>query len=513
MTKLQFRVLYRQFLFRVVDLELLSSHAQGDARKILGQFAAMLIVASVWLSPVLIGISLSSAPGTGLNNISLVFFMVVQHFLIATTMLVVGLFAVLSWDSTFPDKRDVLVLSPLPLGVRTIFLAKVAAVATSLGVTIVLLHSAVGLVLPAVFATHAAPTVLPALTFDATPVPVPARDIEAVMDRDLRQQLTKGALAPGTGAGLAIGVWKNGERRVFTYRAAKPDSLFEIGSISKTFTGLTLARMVTEGKVRLDEPVRNLLPVGTVSKPEGQEITLLDLTTHHSGLPPLPDNVHPADESNPYSDYGTQQLYAYMAKHGVRKPDDAPFAYSSLGVGLLAQALAERAGSSYPDQLREEITDPLGMTDTVVQLSAEQQQRFLQGYDEKHRPVHALHVDALAPAGAILSTPVDMLTYLAANLHPETYPPLSGALSISHRLHDRAPLGQQIALGWVYAPDTGTYWHNGATAGFTSYAFFSPRANCAAVVLMNSGPNLLLAPDLIAVHIAQRLDGPAGHLA
>lgn len=66
--------------------------------------------------------------------------MVAQHFLIATTMLVVGLFAILSWDATYPDQRDVLVLAPLPVRARTMFLAKVAAVATSLGLTIVLLH-------------------------------------------------------------------------------------------------------------------------------------------------------------------------------------------------------------------------------------------------------------------------------------------------------------------------------------------------------------------------------------
>ena len=127
-----------------------------------------------------------------------------------------------------------------------------------------------------------------------------ARDLQSVMDRDLRQQLTSGELAPGTGVGLAIGVLKHGERRVFTYGAAKPDSLFEIGSISKTFTGLILARMVAEGKVRLDEPVRELLPAGTVAKPAGEEITLLDLATHHSGLPPMPDNFPPADLGQPF---------------------------------------------------------------------------------------------------------------------------------------------------------------------------------------------------------------------
>ena len=70
-------------------------------------------------------------------------------------MLVVGLFAVLSWDSTFPDRRDVLVLAPLPVRARTLFLAKVAAAATALGLTVVCLHSAAGLAGPLALGSQA----------------------------------------------------------------------------------------------------------------------------------------------------------------------------------------------------------------------------------------------------------------------------------------------------------------------------------------------------------------------
>lgn len=348
MNQLQLRVLYRQFLFRVFDLEVLSAHAQGDANKLLGQFAALLVFVSVGVAFAAMLLTSPTAPGTDPRDSALPYAMIAQHFLIATTILVVGLFAVLSWDATFPDRRDVLVLAPLPVRARTMFIAKVAAVGTSLGLTIVLLHCAMGLFLPLLFAAHATPAKLPALTFEATPVPVAVSEFGAVMDRDLRQQLTSGQLAPGTGAGLAIGVSKHGERRVFTYGTAKPDSLFEIGSISKTFTGLMLARMVVEGKAQLDAPVRELLPAATAAKPAGQEITLLDLATHHSGLPPMPDNFHPADPHNPLADYGPEQLYAYLAKHGAAKPEDATFAYSNLGFGLLGQALAVRAGKAMP---------------------------------------------------------------------------------------------------------------------------------------------------------------------
>src|SRR5271157_1024924 len=195
MNERQWRVLYGQFLFRVIDLEVLSAHAQGDANKLLGQFAGLLVFISAGVA---FGAALSANPNAARdpNALMLAFVMIAQHFVISTTMLVVGLFAVLSWDATFPDRRDVMVLAPLPVRARTMFLAKVAAVASSLGLTIVLLHCAMGLILPLVFAGYASPAALPALTFDATPVPVAARDLQAVMDRDLRQQLTTGDLAP-----------------------------------------------------------------------------------------------------------------------------------------------------------------------------------------------------------------------------------------------------------------------------------------------------------------------------
>lgn len=141
--KLQFRVLRRQFLFRVVDLEILSGHAQGDASKLLGQFAALLVLASVVISFGAFSVGAAATPDARMNRT-----LPAEHFLIATTMLVVGLFAVLSWDSIFPDRRDVLVLAPLPVAARTIFLSKLAATATMVGLVVVLLHCAAGLTWP-----------------------------------------------------------------------------------------------------------------------------------------------------------------------------------------------------------------------------------------------------------------------------------------------------------------------------------------------------------------------------
>ena len=199
MNKLQFRVLLRQFVFRLFDLEVLSPKAEGDASKLFGQLAALLVNVSAVLG--LFALMFEGPWATGL--LRLVVNMIAQHFLIATTMLVVGLFAVLSWDGIFPDRRDLQVFGPLPVTPRTMFAAKVSAVAAALGLTVILLHSIMGVTWPLVFSARAEPTLFPALSLDPTPVPVAARDLQAVMDRDLRQAVTTGDTGaedrPGTG--------------------------------------------------------------------------------------------------------------------------------------------------------------------------------------------------------------------------------------------------------------------------------------------------------------------------
>jgi CubicO group peptidase (beta-lactamase class C family) len=509
MSKLQFRVLYREFLFRMVDLELLSAHALGDSNQLLGRFASLLIFFSLLLSAPAFGFGGKSQAGQVFIPFAF------EHFLISTNMVVVGLFAVLCWDSTFPDRRDVLVLAPLPLRPRSFFLAKVAAVSVALGMTILALNALPGICWPLALGSSSPPVTAPALTWDKALPPASPTELKAIMDRDLIQPMTVGAMAPGTGAGLVIGVSQRGVRSIFVYGRAKPDSIYEVGSISKTFTGLMLARMIEQGWLRLDEPVRDLLPPDTVSKPPEHEITLLDLATHHSGLPGIPGNMNFNGQPNPGADYHAGDLYAYLKHHGVGKPADVPFSYSNLGFGLLGQVLADRAGTTYADLLRQEITGPLGMNDTVVSLSTEQQSRLIQAYNRRHEPIPAWDLDALAGAGAIRSTAGDLLAYLEANLHPEKLPAdFAAAMRNSQVVRANVTSGMGIALAWILDEPDGTYWHDGLISGYNSYAFFRPQRNEAGVVLFNNPPEVVPFSNQVGEHIRQRLAGaPAASLA
>jgi CubicO group peptidase (beta-lactamase class C family) len=500
MKETQFRILYLQFLFRMVDIELLSADAQGDTSKLFGRFAALLVSMSIGLA--LAGLFIGGA--TLAPAARLVVEWSGVHFMIATTMLVVGLFAILSWDSTFPDRRDVMVLAPLPVRSRTIFFAKVAAVATALGTAVGILHFLAGFAWALSLNNRHDAVIAPSIAYNASVAAVDVADLEPVLRHDLEPAFRSGVFAPGTGGGATVGVWKHGNQRVFAYGTAKPDSLFEIGSITKTFTALALAQLVVQGKVWLDEPVRELLPPDTVKEPNAREMTLLDLATHRSGLPRMPNNLHSTDSHNPFADYNTADLYAFMKYWGVGKEPWAAFEYSNLGFGLLGQVLENRAGVSYADLVKG-ITEPLGMRDTVIDLSPEKRARLIQGYAAPHTPVGPMDLGAFAGAGAIRSTAADMLRYLTANLHPPHG--LRAAIEEQHKLRTQVVPGTSIALAWVYDAHSGIYQHDGGTSGYTSYAFFSPKGDYAVVVLTNVGPDLFEFVGILGEHIRERLTG------
>ncbi|MFZ0315288.1 MAG: serine hydrolase domain-containing protein [Candidatus Korobacteraceae bacterium] len=344
--------------------------------------------------------------------------------------------------------------------------------------------------------------------------PIALKDLKPVLDKEFAA-----VIAGWPQVGVVVGVFDHGERKVFAYGTAKPDSIFEIGSVTKTFTGLALAQMVQQHIVALDQPVRELLPAGTVTKPSsGPEITLLDLATQHSGLPRLPSNMHREDLADPYAKYTAKDLYDFLAKQGVGRPEPAAFLYSNLGFGLLGQALALKANESYEALIRQQITGPLGMKDTTIALSPAQQTRLIQGYSVAHDKAHAWHFEALAGAGALHSTADDLLTYTEAYLHPDKIPAggggpaatLASALRLAQQPQADGPRGMKIALAWLLRPEAGVYWHDGGTAGYSALVTFDPERDRAIVVLydcLDMTPGKPIPADAVAANVTALLDG------
>jgi serine-type D-Ala-D-Ala carboxypeptidase/endopeptidase len=283
-------------------------------------------------------------------------------------------------------------------------------------------------------------------------------------------------------------------------------SLFEIGSVTKTVTALALAVLVESGTVRLDTPLRTLLPDGTELPPDGgTEITLEHLARHMSGLPRSPTRfthdlwVAVVESGNPYAELDEADVLAALPRQRLgRAPGTGRSHYSNLGAGLLGIALRRAAGAdSFLELAEQTVLRPLGLADTVVHPSPEQSVRMAQGHGLFGRPVADWYLEGLAGAGALRSTVPDLLTYLQAQLDPDATP-LAAAI---RRTHVPWQLGRPhtIGLGWFRTrlPGGDLWWHNGGTGGFRSFAGFSPQHRRAVAILVNDRRS----PDRAAVEL------------
>lgn len=314
-------------------------------------------------------------------------------------------------------------------------------------------------------------------------------------------------------AGLVLGVLRDGVTSVSGRSAdgAVLDgrSMFEIGSITKTFTSLLLADGAVRGEWSLTTPLRDLLPPGTsVPSRDGVEITLEHLATHTSGLPnaPIPvvaGSVEMLRGRDPYARLTADGLLHTLSATRLRRtPGTGPIHYSNLGVGILGAALAHACGMSYADLVTARICRPLGLTDTVTdgQLSVVQRSRMVPGHRGRGKPAAAWPLDGIPAAGALRSTADDMLRFLSAQLNSDATE-LSDAIRLTHVLRDDPRL--TIGLGWMRI-DTPhrLWWHNGGTGGYRSFAGFRPDRHDAVVVLSNQSRGV----DLVGLRVLRSLD-------
>jgi serine-type D-Ala-D-Ala carboxypeptidase/endopeptidase len=307
--------------------------------------------------------------------------------------------------------------------------------------------------------------------------------VEPVLERSA---VRRTGLVVGARAGRDSGLWHRG--RV----PAGPESIFEIGSITKTFTGTLLALMAHEGLVALDDPVNRHLPDGVRVPSRGREITLEDLASHRSGLPGLPRGLLRRalwpDRHDPYARWDAARLEAAVPRSRPRREPGRRPAYSNYGFGLLGYVLARLAGTSYEDLVRERICRPLGLADTRIETPEADRRRLAEGHDRRGRPVPHWHLAALAGAGGLRSTAADLLAYM--RLHEMgSEDPLAAAAAETRRA--RISRGRMsIGLGWMsLAPGwklrRRVFLHEGGTGGFRSFAGFAPDEGVAVVVLAN----------------------------
>lgn len=344
---------------------------------------------------------------------------------------------------------------------------------------------------------------------------VPAR-AELLADADVLAILKDRIDEARLGVGLVACWFDAGRHRIAAYgepghpqdRPLDGDTVFEIGSITKVFTALLLAEMVTRGEVALDDPVARYLPAGvTMPSRNGRQITLLDLATYTSGLPRMPDNMS-LEGVSPFATYTADRLYAFLSTHALRFEPGTHYEYANLGFGLLGHVLALRAGASYEDLLVARICTPLGLNDTRITLTGSMRRRLALGHANNLSPASNWEFLSLAGTGALRSTANDMMKFMRATCFGEAGTPLGPAIELL--LKTRRPTNAsdtKVGLGWflLTGNDDVVVSKDGMTGGYAAFAAFSTRLKFAAVVLSNAAN----AVNDIGLHLANPAFGIA----
>jgi serine-type D-Ala-D-Ala carboxypeptidase/endopeptidase len=283
----------------------------------------------------------------------------------------------------------------------------------------------------------------------------------------------------------------------------QPDgkSLLRLGSNSKVFAGELLGGLAAEGRLSLTDPLQRFAPEGIqVPEFEGRAITLLDLATHSAALPrELPED--PPPNSPPYAWPTAADRFAWLADYTLPWAPGSIASYSNVGFDLLSAALATAAGKSYSDLLRERITGPLGMSDTVLEPSEEQCGRLMTGYGIPGAAAEPCVGTAnIAGSGGLYSTADDMVLWLRHNLarrDPTAWP----TLALAHAPYlerealdavigfDEAGTMDGIALAWLVqlAADHRPMilQKSGGLAGFMSFTVFAPSRGVGVFIAVN----------------------------
>ncbi len=318
-------------------------------------------------------------------------------------------------------------------------------------------------------------------------------------------------IGPGKTAGAVVGVWKDGQAHFFSFgetvrgSGKKPaqDTLFAIASITKTFTSLILADAVTRGETTLDSQLSTMIP--ELSGQLTASITLKQLATHSSGLARLPCNMKVDDEDQPYASYTESDMLAGLRDGALKGPNcevlphpHTPSIYSNWGMATLGYALGRAKNATYGQVLKSVVTDPLGLRDTTIAPTDEQEHRRSKSYAEDGHELLPWKRQAMLGNGAIFSTADDLFAYLRAQLDPATTP-LAAAITLTHKTQHQDSDGIH-GLAWykLGTEDDAPILHNGSAAGYRSYILANPKNKIGFFWLANSSRDLNCVAEAIA---------------
>ncbi len=344
---------------------------------------------------------------------------------------------------------------------------------------------------------------------------VAATDLQAVVDASVKPLMQQQAIA-----GLAVAVVQNGKVQYFNYGMASKqtqqpvseNTLFEVGSVSKTFTATLGGYAQATGKLKLSDTASQHLPA--LAGSAFDKISLLQLATYTPGGLPLqfPDAADSAETMLGYFQHwkptyapGTQRLY------------------SNPSIGLFGYLAAQSLGQPFNVAMENTLLPKLGLTNTHVSVPADKSGLYAQGYDSNQKPVRVSPGALDSEAYGIKTSAHDLAHYVMVNMHPQTLEkPLQQAIATTHAGYYSVN-GMTQGLGWERYPYPVTlqallegnstpmamephtvnwltpaqpqpanvlYNKTGSTGGFGAYVVYVPSKDMGVVMLANKNyPN------------------------
>lgn len=310
-------------------------------------------------------------------------------------------------------------------------------------------------------------------------------ELLSALDRDARTFFEhKGFM------GMSVAVLKDGHVAYFNYGQVAKDgepvtenTIYDIASLTKTFTGVLLADLSLQGMVDLDTPLTEFFPEAKASRDDVQ-VTLRHLATHSSGYPRDVAAINPL---NPFANFSRSDMETFLSLNPPKRVPGTVYEYSNLAMGILGEVLGDAYGSSYDEALRERILDKLDMNSTVLQFDEELLARKAKPHLESGTPARRWDFDALRAAGGLASTTRDLARFMAAHMGGLAIDSeLSEATNLALQIHLRAQ--RSLGLGWHIGiePYGRIFDHNGLVGGYCSSIVMCPSRNSGVVVLVNN---------------------------
>ena len=336
-------------------------------------------------------------------------------------------------------------------------------------------------------------------------------DNPKINERDvLVDSIVRSFMQSPQNCGLSIGISENGNSTFYNYgemsrdskMQTKPTTVYDIGSLTASFTGYLLGLAVTEKKMSLEDDVRKFLPGEYKNLVFNKNpIRVKHLATHSSGLPHLPDDLitqENYDPANPYKNYSREQIFIYLQRLQLTTAPGSVYDYSSLGLSVLGLVLEKVYGNRFDVLLREKITVHLELDNTRVNLSGIHVLDYATGYTDEGVETPHWILDGFTAAGSMNSSPADLLHFLEYQLEEK-----DAAAKLSRQVILTADK-KTTSLAWFVTTTKQGHtlmYQSGGTFGSGAFMGFLKEKNCSVVVIANSGRNV----DYVAIALLNYL--------